>query len=89
MTGCKEKDTLDVLENVAIVTYSDPSVDGCGWKINIDQKEFHPVNLDEKYEVDQLVVNIKYNLLSTTWECLQWTPKKFQKIKIIDIVEVE
>ena len=89
MAGCKDKDNLDVFENTAIVTYSEPAVDGCGWKIHIDQKEYHPISLDDNYKINGLEVNIKYNLLPSVWECSQWTSREFQEIKIINITEIK
>ena len=87
MIACKkEKNNLDVLENTAIITYSDPATDGCGWKININEKEYHPINLNEKYKINGLKVDLKYNLLSSIWECSQWTAKKYQEIEIVNIV---
>ncbi len=83
--GCEEKN--NIFENTAIITYSEPAADGCSWKININQKEYHPVNLSDEYKINGLNVNVKYNLLSSVWECPQWTTKKFQEIKIISITK--
>jgi hypothetical protein len=84
MVSCEKGNNLDVLENSAKITYSEPAADGCGWKININEKEYHPINLDDKYKIDGLSINIKYNLLSSFWECSQWTARKYQEIEIME-----
>lgn len=88
INGCKNEEDLDIYEDIAIVTYSEPAADGCGWKINIHQKEYHPVNLAEEYKIHELKVSIKYNLLPSVWRCTQWEAREFQEIKIISITEV-
>ena len=57
----------------------------CGWIINIDDKEYHPINLDALYKVDGLEIDIRYHILSSEWECPQWKPRKFKQIEIISI----
>jgi hypothetical protein len=86
--SCGKENDLEIFENTAKITYSEPATDGCGWKININEKEYHPINLNDKHKIDGLSVNIKYNLLSSVWECTQWTPRKFQEIKIISITDI-
>lgn len=87
--SCKDKENLTVYENTAIITYSAPATDGCGWIININQKEYYPINLTEEFRINGLNVNIKYNLLPSLWECPQWVSKKYQEIKIINITKIE
>jgi hypothetical protein len=89
MGGCEKENNLEVFENTAIITYSEPAADGCGWKVNVNEKEYHPINLDDKYKINGSSVNVKYNLLSSFWECSQWTARKYQEIKIIDITKID
>lgn len=54
----------------AIVIYEgDPSVDGCGWLIQYDQKFYSPVNLGSDFKVDSLKVVLSYKVLESTWDC--------------------
>lgn len=87
MMNCEKKNNLEIFENTAKITYSGPEADGCGWKININEKEYHPINLDDEYKIDGLSINIKYNLLPSFWDCSQWTIRKYQEIKIINITK--
>ena len=64
MGGCEKENNLAVFENIAKITYGEPATDGCGWKININGKEYHPTNLDDKFKINDLNINLKYNLLS-------------------------
>ncbi len=89
IAGCeKDKKTIpeDILHSqFAKITYANPATDGCGWIINIDDKEYHPINLDALYKVDGLEIDIRYHILSSEWECPQWKPRKFKQIEIISI----
>ena len=89
IVGCKEEEknkTEDILQSQhAIITYADPATDGCGWVINIDNTEYHPINLNETYKINGLEISIKYSLLLSEWECPQWEPRRFKQIKIISI----
>lgn len=86
--GCKKEDNSkpeDIRQSEnAIITFADPASDGCGWLIFIDDKEYHPVNLDEAYKVNGLQISIKYVLLPSEWECSPWR-RKYEQIKIISI----
>ena len=88
--GCKKEDNSkpeDILQSEnAIITFADPASDGCGWLIFIDDKEYHPVNLDEAYKVNGLQISIKYVLLASEWECSPWR-RKYEQIKVISITE--
>ena len=88
MGGCEKENNLTVFENIAKITYGEPATDGCGWKININGKEYHPTNLDDKFKINDLNVNLKYNLLSSVWECSQWKLRAYDEIKIISIIEI-
>jgi len=67
-----------------IVFAGDPSVDGCGWLLSIENKLYHPVNLASDYKVDSLKVSIKYELQSGTWTC-GWRSPGYENIEIKEI----
>lgn len=83
-SGCG-KDDLSFVEGNGIVNYADPATDGCGWSISIDQKDYHPTNLNNDFKVDGLYVKLKYRILQSTWTCTQWTNRLIQEVEIISI----
>ncbi|MDD4645226.1 MAG: hypothetical protein PHY99_04480 [Bacteroidales bacterium] len=46
-----------------------PEVDGCGWLIRIDSVNYHPVNLSKDYQIDGLMVTLKYEKESEGYRC--------------------
>ena len=45
------------------------AADGCGWMIKVNNNIYHPDNLPEQYQVNNLTVSIKYRLLNSHWSC--------------------
>lgn len=45
------------------------AADGCGWTVNIDDNNYHPVNLDLNYQIDNLPVRITYRYDDTPFIC--------------------
>ncbi len=44
-----------------VVVYAGaPEVDGCGWEVLIDSVYYHPVNLDTDFQMNSLIVLLKY-----------------------------
>ena len=65
----------------------DPSVDGCGFIINIDNNEYKPMNLSSDYEQDGLKVKVKYEETADGFSCGDLpTPKT--TIKILKIKKI-
>jgi hypothetical protein len=72
----------------AIVVFGgDPSVDGCGWLLSIDDKLYYPVNLKAAYQVDSLKVSVKYETQTGTWNC-GWRNPGYEKIEIKEISQL-
>jgi len=46
-----------------------PEVDGCGWLIQIDSANYHPVNLDDAFRINGLGVRIKYDEVTDVYRC--------------------
>lgn len=62
--ACSEKE--DILEGSAIISYSSPIVDGCGYFIIINSIDYKPTNpevIPESYkQLFNAVVDLKYKL---------------------------
>jgi hypothetical protein len=59
-------------EDAAIATIIDEgsiASDGCGWMVKIGDSTYHPDNLPEQYQVNNLSVSIKYRLYHSSWSC--------------------
>ncbi len=82
-----QRDTLGKIlkeERALVVFLGDPSVDGCGWLLDIENSLYAPVNLEPGFQVDSLAVTVKYEIQSGTWNC-GWRTSGYQKIKIKEI----
>ena len=64
-----------------ILNYGDPSVDGCGWMIEIDKIVYSPTSLDSVYKKDSLKVILDYQVLSSVWNC-GWRSPGYKQIEI-------
>ncbi|HMR43771.1 MAG TPA: Kazal-type serine protease inhibitor [Saprospiraceae bacterium] len=76
-----------------IVRYHGPvETDGCGWKIkfSIDgqEVEFDPINLDARFQEDNLNVRVKYKKQLENFICGFGANFSFQKIEILDIQKI-
>lgn len=71
--SCKKAgNTKQVLTaDATIINEGPPAADGCGWLIKIDATDsiYNAPNLDAKYQVDNLKLNITYHKLSTRFYC--------------------
>jgi hypothetical protein len=67
--GCKKDNNIKSDKTGTVINYGNPSADGCGWVIRVDQVDYKPENLDKTYEVNNLKVNIDYNLLKSSYQC--------------------
>ena len=59
-------------EDSAVATIEDSgsiATDGCGWMVKIGDITYHPDNLPEQYQVNNLSVSIKYRLYHSNWGC--------------------
>ena len=83
-----DNDTGDIHISDAMINYTDPAVDGCGWTITIKDEDFHPVNLKEEFRVDDKSVSVKFRILSATWKCPSWRNYPMRQIEIKSIVAI-
>ena len=77
------------IETQALVVWlGEPSLDGCGWMINLDvdgiNHDWYPDALADEFKVDSLAVDISYQMTSDSSFCgLDPT-----KIPVIELVEI-
>jgi hypothetical protein len=76
MAGCcpyhddyMDDDTLGESYDATVVYMGAPEVDGCGWLIMIDETYYYPVNLEEKYKIEDLPVRISYTYDPIEFRC--------------------
>jgi len=92
--SCEKKNEGDIFKETAILTWQgEIALDGCGFWVKINGKEYKPVNediIDVSYEIvgEKIRVEIEYKLLEKNVEyyCgLSNTPMNVGKIEIISI----
>ena len=84
--GCEkdEKDEKSILKAEGLIFNSgEPHLDGCGWQILIKDTIYSPIKLDDKFQKDDLMVNIEYHVLTTKRNCA-WSTQ-YSEIEIIKI----
>jgi|GEM_PF-1536126 len=83
--GCSKQ---KVWIEAVIIDAGSPSVDGCGFLIEIEDQIYYPINLEEKYQVDQKRFKIRYVALEDVYTCgFPYSDNKFLKIEIREIEE--
>jgi hypothetical protein len=84
--GCEKKEEQDNIQikQGLVLNYGDPSVDGCGWVIQINEIIYSPLKLDAEFQKDSLKINIEYRVLNATATC-GWYNPGYSKIEIIKI----
>jgi hypothetical protein len=60
------------------------AADGCGWVVEIDRIIYKPIDLPAKYQVDELKIEVKYDVLVTMAGC-GWVPNAYEEIDLIKI----
>lgn len=84
LASCGSDDEF-VKHDAIIIDSGDPAQDGCGWLVRINSEDYKPVNLPEKFEVDDLAVIVTYNVLKEKGDCD--IPNSIRQIDIKKIVE--
>jgi hypothetical protein len=86
--GCRNDmepaDEFSGTQKAIVLFEGDPSVDGCGWLLSVNNKLYYPVNLQAAYHVDSLRVSVKYEVKTGTWTC-GWRTPGYEKIEITQI----
>lgn len=82
--SCKKNDNY---VRGTIIDAGDPTTDGCGWLIEIDNQRYYPINLAEKFKTPAQNIYLSYDKLEefTTCGFPSSTSPRLQNIKIINI----
>lgn len=81
--GCKKEEQW---VTAIVLDFGSPSVDGCGFVVEIEGTIYFPVNLDEKYQVDKKEVRLTYSVLEDMQTCgFPHSGIKYQKVTIREI----
>jgi hypothetical protein len=84
--GCKKdiKAEKSILKAEGLIFNSgEPHLDGCGWQILIKDTIYSPIKLDDKFQKDDLMVNVEYHVLTTKRNCA-WSTQ-YSEVEIIKI----
>jgi hypothetical protein len=65
---CK-KDPKLLVANATILNMGPVETDRCGWLLKIDSTYYNPVNLPDKYKINDTKIRISYYLLTTKYRC--------------------
>ena len=85
----KEKDTASAFRVNAkglVLFAGDPSVDGCGWLVQIDTINYSPIILDSEFKKDSLHILVDYELLNSKFKC-GWREPGLSQIEIKKIIK--
>lgn len=80
----KEKEKTEWVEAI-ILDLGNPSVDGCGWAIEINNVINIPEYLEEEYKQNELKVMIVYESTSQIYQCPGFSDRKYDIIIIKQI----
>lgn len=79
-------DKEEHLVDAVVLDLGSPAVDGCGFVLEIEGDIYYPVNLEEKYQVDEKAVKVRYSLLEGMHTCgFPDSEIKYQKVNITEI----
>ncbi len=82
-----EKNHIKTIKAEATILYEgNPAVDGCGYFLSIKENTYKPIELPLEFSIEDLIVNIEYQLLDTKWTC-NWQENKYDEMKIINITK--
>ena len=84
-SSCKKEKEKPVFYEGIIRDYGSPSVDGCGWMIEIDGIDYMPVNLSERYRNNGTAVILAFKVIDEKYECGFSAQQNYEKIKILKI----
>ena len=71
--SCKKNNSTKwITANATIINEGDVAADGCGWLVKINRPDssiYSPINLATAYKVNNLQVNITYQILTDKLAC--------------------
>lgn len=87
LVSCDRNSDSFLVSN-AVINYTDPDDDGCGWTIKINDESYHLIELLQEFKVDGNSVSNEYKILTTTWNCPFWDRIPIRQINIVDIESI-
>jgi len=82
ISACRKNDQ-PVFTEATVINAGAVAADGCGWVIRIGDTNYSPTNLAEQFKETELKVSIRYQTLTTKFEC-GWG-QKIPEIKLLEI----
>lgn len=82
ISACR-KNEQPVFTDATVINAGAVAADGCGWVIRIGDTNYSPTNLADQFKETELKVSIRYQTLTTTFEC-GWG-NKIPEIKLLEI----
>lgn len=68
--SCKKSPAICDNPTTALILYRGaPEVDGCGWMVQINGVDYHPLSLAAAYQTDSLKVNVSYAADTSRYYC--------------------
>jgi hypothetical protein len=83
--SCGKEDENTKWVEAIILDLGEPSVDGCGWAVKINDTVHFPEYLEEDYKQNELKVMIVYENTSQFYNCPGWSSMAYNKIIINQI----
>jgi len=80
-SACKKND--QPFTDATVINAGAVAADGCGWVIRIGETNYSPTNLSDQFKETELKVAVRYEALSTTFQC-GWG-NKIPEIKLVEI----
>jgi len=81
----KDRELKSYTFDATIKDAGNVTADGCGWQLIADST-YHPVNLDTRYQMNGLRVNVTYHKLDNYYYCGNIAPAMFARLGIPIIV---
>jgi len=82
ISACKKTDQ-PVFTDATVIDGGSVPADGCGWLIRIGDVYYSPTNLADQFKQTELKVSIRYETLSSKFQC-GWG-NKITEIKLVEI----
>ncbi|MBN2175192.1 MAG: hypothetical protein JW731_13740 [Bacteroidales bacterium] len=90
LAGCDQTGYIDgecPVYGIGLVKYYDTIQNGCGFLIEIFNRNYKPIELWESYQVNDLLVTLKYRRLNDYFTC-ENPQGHYQEIEILEISSI-
>lgn len=82
ISACKKTDQ-PAFTDATVINSGAVAADGCGWVIRIGDINYSPTNLADQFKQTELKVSIRYQTLSSKFQC-GWG-QQITEIKLLEI----